>query len=127
MNTLLRNICGVFSLIVALSLTTGCDKAATPPEPFTAEELPGAIEQAFASAKPEIKEVATQFVSLIKAKNYPKAFESMQSLSSKSGLSEEQHAVLGRASLTLNSLLQAAQASGDQKAAKTIQNYQYNK
>jgi len=127
MINLTSRICLVFALFLIAALGAGCDKAGPPPAPLTAEELPAAMEKAFSSAKPEIKELAGQFVALVKAKNYPKAFQAMQSLMGQPGLNKEQLNVSSRASLTLNELLQAAQAAGDQKAATTIKNYQFNK
>lgn len=127
MNKLIAHVCINFALMVIATIGIGCDKAAVPPEPLTVEEVPAAMEKAFSSAKPEIKELASQFVALVKAKDYPKAFGAMQGLIGKPGLTKEQASVSSRASLTLNSLLQEAQAAGDQKAATTIKSYQFNK
>lgn len=127
MRKLTAQVCITFVLFLVAAIGPGCDKAGPPPEPLTLEELPAAMEKSFSSAKPEIKDLASQFVALVKAKNYPKAFEAMQSLIGKPGLNKEQVSVSSRASLTLNGLLQAAQAAGDQKAASTIKNYQINK
>ena len=118
----------LLGLLLSATLGPGCDKgAASAPEPLAIEELPSAMEQAFRSAKPEMKELSDQLVVLFKAKDYSKAFFIMQTLAAKSGLTEDQINTTARATLTLNSLLQAAQAAGDQKAAGTLQQYQMNK
>jgi hypothetical protein len=127
MRKLTAQVCITFTLLLVAALGAGCDKAGPPPEPLTTAELPAAMEKAFSSAKPEIKSLASQFVALVQAKDYPKAFGAIQSLMAKPGLTKEQVNVSSRASLTVNDLLQTAQAEGDQKAAKTIQSYQLNK
>jgi hypothetical protein len=127
MNISLRKLCVVFALVSVFACFLGCSKVPDPPpEAFTAEELPGAVEKAF-SGKPELKELADQFVASFKAKNYPKAFEQMQKLTGQLNLSKEQALALARATLTVNTLLQQAQTAGDQNAAKVIKNYQLNK
>ena len=78
-------------------------------------------------AKPEVKDLATQVVKSIQAQDYPKAFQDIQSLIAVPGLTKEQSSVVGRGTLTINELLQSAQAKGDEKAATTLENYRKNK
>ncbi len=58
-----------FALLLVAAIGPACDKAGPPPEPLAAEEMPAAMEKAFSNAKPEIKELASQFVALVKAKD----------------------------------------------------------
>lgn len=114
--------------LFVLALGVGCNRSVPPPTPLTEQELPGAIEKAFSTVKqPEAKDLATQVVSSFQAKDYSKAFWAIQALSAVQGLSKEQANVAARASLTINSLLQTAQAQGDAKAAQTIQRYRETK
>lgn len=106
---------------------SGCDKSDTPQTALPLEELPAAFEKAFSKAKPEHKALANEIITTIKAKDYPKAFAGLQSLSSVPTLSKEQASTLGRATLTINELLQAAEAKGDEKAAATRENYRRTK
>jgi hypothetical protein len=115
-------------LLVVLALGLGCNRSVAPPTPFTEAELPGAIETAFSAAKqPEAKDLADQVLNSLKAKDYSKAFWAIQTLASVQGLSKEQANVAARARLTINSLLQAAQAAGDTQAAQTVKRYMENK
>ena len=117
-------LCALLALLVA---AVGCNRSAPPPTALTEAELPSALETAFSKAKPDIKDLATQVVAAVQAKEYAKAFQSMQALSAKTGLTKEQINVISRATLTVNDLLQAAQAQGDKKAAQTIKRYQTDK
>ena len=116
------------ALLLVMVLGLGCNRSVPPPTPFTEAELPGAIEKAFSTAKqPEAKELATQLVTALQAKDYSKAHWAIQTLGGVQGLSKEQANVTARATMTINSLLQTAQAQGDAKAAQTIKRYMETK
>jgi hypothetical protein len=118
----------ILALMLLLGSSIGCSKVPDPPpEPFTAEELPGAVEKAFSTSKPEAKELADAFAASVRAKDIPKAFDQMQKLATQPNHSKEQSLAIARALLTMNTLLQEAQAAGDQKATKAMQNYRFNK
>ncbi|NOS69542.1 MAG: hypothetical protein HOP33_06400 [Verrucomicrobia bacterium] len=116
-----------FLLVLASFLTIGCDKTSTPPPSLTAAEIPAAFEKAFAKSKPEVKEVATQVVTALQAKDYPNAFQGVQSLGALPSLTKQQASVISSALVTVNALMQEAQAQGDAKAAQAIQHYKANK
>ena len=104
-----------------------CNRSAPPPTPIPVDQLPGLIEKAFSKAKPELQEAPKQLVAALQAKDYPKAYFLMQDLSTKPGLNKAQLDVTSRGSLTLNSLLQEAQAKGDTKAAEVIKYHRETK
>jgi len=116
----------LISMAVLLG-TSGCDKSAALQTALPLEELPAAFEKAFSKAKPELKGLATGIVTSVKSKDYPKAFVQLQSLAQVTDLTKEQSITLGRATLTINELLQAAEAKGDEKAAATRENYRLTK
>lgn len=118
------SLCALLALLIPLA---GCSRTVPPPTPLSEAELPAAMEKAFSKAKPDIKELATQVVTAVQAKEYSKAFQSMQVLTTKPGLTKEQVSVASRATLTVNELLQAAQAQGDQKATQTLKVYRRDK
>jgi len=115
------------ALILVLLGSLGCDKNNTQQTPLPLGELSAAFEKAFGKAKPEVKELANQVVKSIQSQDYPKAFQDIQSLSGAPGLTKEQASTVGRGRLTINELLQAAEAKGDEKAATTLENYQRTK
>ena len=117
---------GLFFLLPLL-LALGCDHSSAPPAPLAVEEIPGAFEKAFAKAKPEAKDLANQIVAAVKAKDYSKAFLDLQALTALPALSKEQITVASSTLLTVNTLLQDAQAQGDAKAAETIKVYRSTK
>jgi hypothetical protein len=63
----------------------------------------------------------------VQAKDYAKAFQTVQSLTSQPGLTKDQASVASRASLTVSGLLQDAESKGDAKAAQTLKNYRSEK
>ena len=115
------------AFVFVLALGTGCGRSSAPPEPLSVAELPAAFEKAFSKAKPEIKDLASQLVSALQSQNYSKAHADLQTLSGQLDLTKEQVSVTSRASLTVSTLLQEAQAKGDAKAAETLRNYHSNK
>ena len=113
----------ILPALLFLSLATantGCDRASGPPEPIAIEELPGALAKTFAKAKPETKDLVTKVADSLKSQNFSKAYGEIQTLAGTSGLNREQTTLVTRGVLCLNNALQAAQSSGDQKAAETL-------
>jgi hypothetical protein len=121
----MKNITLAFLLVLAAGF--GCNRTSPPPTALALEELPAAMEKAFGNAKPDVKDLAAQVVSSVQAQDYSKAFAAIQSLARTPDLTKEQTAITSRATLTVNELLQAAQAKGDQKAAQTINTYRKDK
>ncbi len=114
-------------LTVFLMGVAGCDKGSTLQTPLSVGELPAAFEKAFAKAKPEIKGLADQVVKAVQAQDYSKAFQDIQTLGAQLNLTKEQNSTIGRATLTINELLQTAATKGDEKAAATRESYRRNK
>jgi hypothetical protein len=117
----------VLPLLVVLTFTMACNKGSTPPPSLSAEQLPAALEKAFTKAPAETKELATIVVSALQAQDYGKAYDVIQNLVSKPGLSKEQASVTASSLVTVNTLLQSAQAKGDTKAAEVLQIHRRNK
>jgi hypothetical protein len=115
------------ALLLLVGLSLGCSKNIPPPVPLPVGEFATTFEKAFTGAKGEAKELATQIVAAVEAKDYSKAFMQLQTLFSAPGLTKEQQGLLTRASMTLNEVLASAQSQGDQKAAQTIQYYNKTK
>jgi hypothetical protein len=113
--------------LLGLAFGVGCNRSTPPPTPLPVEELPAALEKAFSKAKPEIQDLANQVVAAVQAQDYPRGFQTIQNLASRPGLTKQQVSVTSRATLTVNSLLQAAEAKGDRNAAQTLQIYRKDK
>lgn len=115
------------ALLLVLVFGAGCSRNNPPPTPLTVEELPGVLQKAFSTAKPEAKELSTQVVTSVQAKDYSKAFWAIQMIAGVPGLTKEQVKVTARATLTISSLLQTAEAEGNAKAAATLKQYRETK
>jgi len=114
-------------LLLALGLATGCNKSSVRPEPISLEALSPTLNKVFTKAAPDTREVVGQIATELKAKDFSKAYFDLQYLAAKSGLSREQGSVLSRGLLCLNTVLQSAQANGDQAAAKALHWQRANK
>jgi hypothetical protein len=115
------------ALFLVLALGLGCNRTTPPPTPFTPEELPGAMENAFSTAKPQAKELAALVVTSVKGKDFARAFSTIQALVAEPGLTKEQVNVASRATITVSALLQEAGAQGDAKAAAAVKLYRETK
>jgi hypothetical protein len=120
-----KNLFLVLLLLVAGN--SGCSRGIAPTTPLAAEQVPAALQEAFAKSKPEDKELVNQITAALQAQDYSKAFFTLQKLSGESGLNKKQQTAANRALLTANILLQSAQAKGDPQAAQTLQSYRANK
>jgi len=111
-----------------MALGVGCSREVPPPTPFTEAELPAELEKAFGTAKQaEAKDLVNQVLAALQAKDYSKAFWAINTLTGVQGLSKEQANAAARATLTINSLLQSAQAQGDKNAGQTLKRYMETK
>lgn len=115
------------ALFLVLGCSFGCKPKSSMPIPLPVDQLPAVFEKIFSTAPPEAKDLAGQVVASVRAQDYPKAHPLLQTLAAMPKLSAEQLNVAARGMLTLNELLQSAQAQGDQKAAETLQTYRANK
>lgn len=117
----------LIALLSVLTLGSGCDKSSAPPAPIAVGDLGPALDKAFIKATGEIKTLADQVSAELKTPDYPKAYFDMQALSGKTGLTKDQVTIVSRGMLCLNETLQAAQSSGDQKAAEVLRVHQMTK
>jgi len=115
------------AVLLGLAFGAGCNRSTPPPTPLSVQELPAALEKAFSKAKPDVKDLANQVVAAVQAQDYSKAFLTIQNLASRPGLTKDQVSVTSRATLTVNSLLQAAETKGDKQAAQTLKVYRADK
>ncbi len=122
--TLGRIACAV---LFGLAVGAGCNRSTPPPTPLAVEEIPATLEKAFRAANPEIRDLANTVAAAVQAQDYSRAFLTIQNLGSRPGLTKEQASVMSRTTLTVNSLLQAAETKGDKKAAQTLQSYRKDK
>jgi len=105
----------------------GCSKPEGPPPPVSLEQLPAALEKAFAKAKPEASEPVAALQGALREKDFSKAFLAMQAVAALPGLNKEQAKLAAAGLVSINNALQEAQTQGDQTAAQTLQSYRSTK
>lgn len=106
----------VSGLLLALAMA-GCEKN-TPPQPLAVDQIPAAMNQAFAKSSAERKELVDRAVSALQNKELSKALMVVEGLCAVPDLTSEQRETASRALLTLNQELQAAAQRGDKAAAE---------
>lgn len=121
-NKILALLAGLLMAMVA-----GCNKEVVPPPPLPLEQIPSALEAAFASAQPAQKQMAAQIVEQVRAKDYTKAYFALQALSTQAGLTKEQAEKAAGGLLTLNTVMQTAVQQGDTQSAEALKFYRENK
>jgi len=84
------------------------------------EQIPTEMNKAFAKAPADVKDVVNQLNTTLGAKDYVAASQAIQTLFNLPVATKDQRMVTVRSMLTINSLLQTAQAQGDQKAAAVL-------
>ena len=119
--------CGFLLTVGLLIFESSCKKAEGPPPALTLDQLPAALEKAFAKPKPEAGESLKTLLTALQEKDSPKAFMALQAISATSGLNKEQANVVAAGLMTLNNALQEAQGQGDPNAAQTLQTYRATK
>lgn len=108
-------------ILISLFLASACKRDSGPPPPLPAEQIPAELKKGFADASATTRELSAQVASAVQSSNYVAAFSAAQALCARPDLKKKQQILAGRALLTVNELLQAAQARGDQDAAAAIQ------
>jgi len=103
-------------LLLALAVA-GCEKNKAP-QPLAVDQIPVAMNQAFAKASTERKELVERAVSALQNKELSKALMVVEGLCAVPDLTLEQRETASRALLTLNQELQAAAQKGDKAAAQ---------
>jgi hypothetical protein len=71
--------------LLALLIASGCKKPEGPPPPVSLEQLPSALEKAFAKGKPEAGEPLGALQTALRDKDYPKALMAMQAVAALPG------------------------------------------
>jgi hypothetical protein len=117
----------LFSLLLVLLATSGCDRASKPLPPLPLDQLPAALDKAFIKAEAETKDLADSAAAAVRSQDYVKATASLQAILGKPKLSREQTDVTARGMLAVREALGAAQANGDAAAAQTLQKLQRDK
>jgi ATP phosphoribosyltransferase regulatory subunit HisZ len=117
---------GRLFLLCVVLVAASCKKSG-PPQALSIEKAPASLQEAFAKAKTEIKDLANQIIAAMQNKDYAKAHVDLQALCAASELTTRQREVATACMLTVVEQLQAAQAQGDQKAAEAIKSYRMNK
>ncbi len=112
---------------LALLPLAACSKSEAPPPALSLQELPSALQTAFAKAKPDAKGPLEVTLAALQTNGFSQALDALQFLSAVPGLTKKQANVAAAGLITINNALQEAQSKGDEQAAQTLQSYRRNK
>ncbi|MBK7999463.1 MAG: hypothetical protein IPK15_12315 [Verrucomicrobia bacterium] len=105
----------------------GCDRGSTSLAPMPVEQAPQAIEDAFKGAATEVAATATDATAAMKADETVVVLESLQELSQRPDISDEQRATAARAMAAYLQKAREAAEKGDKKAEDALQHYRATK
>lgn len=111
--------------LVALALA-GCDQNSKAPPSLPVNQIPQALESAFKETNSESGEVAMEVISAMRS-DEPVALESLQELSIRPDLSEEQRSAASRAMSAYLQKMRESAEKGDKKAEDALQRYRATK
>jgi hypothetical protein len=114
--------------VLVLALSCGCNRNhGSPPEPLPEGEIPSAITQAFSTADKETRDQATQYVTDVRNHDKSAAFEDVQQLAQRHGLTRDQRAIVVRALMTSAQQAHEAADNGDTRARQVLSNFRATK
>ena len=127
--SILHGLAGLpVAALLALALLNGCHRSSDAPLPaLPAEQIAAEFGKAFSNAKQDVKDAADHVLKALAAKDYPAAYQADQELCSVGDATKAQQTLAARALVTIQGLLQSAQAQGDEKATAAIKQYQSTK
>lgn len=112
-------------LLAGSLLLCGCGKSkedaavsATPPKPA---EAANQIQQAFQSAAPQVKSQAEAYSESLRAANYEKAVQDLQTIKARANLTLDQGMVIYNSERSLEARLIAGVAAGDPNAIRAYE------
>jgi hypothetical protein len=118
------------SVVSALAglLSCGCGKnTSSAPAPLSEEQIPLVIAQTFNNSDKETQDQANQYINDVKNHDYPAAFEEVQQLAHRAGLTLDQRATVARALMTTSQKVQEIAANGDDRANQALNSYSSTK
>jgi len=104
-----------------------CSRTPVPPTPLAADQIAPQLKKAFAQVPPPTSDLVNEIVAAVQTNGYVAAFQAVQALSAIPGTTKDQRFLASRVMLTLNGLLQSAQAQGDEGATVALKLYQHSK
>lgn len=123
----LRSAVAALTLLMSVALLlAGCSRS-QPPEPIALADVPAALREAFQDAKPEFKTLIEEIIPAIQNPEYPKAFNGLQMLAARPGLTKPQRELVARCVMAVGEQMSAAASSGDAQATEFMQLYQGQK
>lgn len=113
-------------LMGAVLALAGCSRS-QPPAPIALADVPAALREAFKDAKPEFKTLVEEIIPAVEKPDYPKAFNGLQMLAARPGLTKPQRELVARCVMSVGEQMNAAAGSGDAQATEFLQLYQGQK
>jgi hypothetical protein len=118
--TLLRLPARVLCVGAAVCLLVACQRESKPPPPLALEKVPSELVKNFSGAAPGVRDIVEKINIALNEKDFSNAYQGVQILCSLREATDQQRMISTRAMLTLTTVLQQAQAAGDQEAKSTL-------
>jgi hypothetical protein len=127
MSSRTSNLSIIAASVALLCSSCGKNDTTSAPPPLSQDQIPSAISQAFVNSDKETQDQANIYVNDEKNHNFAAAFEEIQHLTHRPGLTPDQRAVLAGAFRTTSQEVQEAAAKGDAQADQALRSYSATK
>jgi hypothetical protein len=126
--TFSRVLLGCVAVAILGLVGAGCRPGGEPPEALSAEQIPGAVEEAFQDGQvQDVQQAVREVLAAVEANDDARAYVLLQELLERRDLTPEQRDTSTRAMMSVARRLNSAAASGDESAERVVKVHQANK
>jgi hypothetical protein len=122
MRIILCSILGAAALVLA-----GCGSDSEPPPVITTQEITGTAPDVFNGAPADVRQLAADAVEAINSQDYTTAWDKLQELNTREGLTDEQKDFVAQSIASVGAEVQRAEQAGDEAAQKALEFHRANK
>ncbi len=117
----------LLAVVVLTLLTSGCDRGSKAPELISTDQVSSGVPEMFKSAPTEVRQLATEAAEAIKSQEFAVAWEKLQALNSRTGLTDDQKAFVAQSISSVGAEMQKSEESGNEAAEQALKFHRANK
>ncbi len=117
-------------LITALAiapLAGGCGRGSDAPAAISTDQVSSGVPEMFRSAPAEVRQLATEAAEAIKSQDFTVAWDKLQALNSRTGLTDDQKAFVAQGIASVGAEMQKSEEAGNEAAQQALKFHRANK